>query len=95
MASSADIVIKPIVTEKSTALASNNTYCFKVEKHATRTQVKLAIEKLFAVKVERVNTVNYRGKIKRLGVHEGRRPDWKKAFVTLREGDKIPMFEGL
>jgi len=91
-----DIVIKPIVTEKSTDLmASENKYTFQVDLRANKTEIKEAVEELFKVKVRKVNTLRVRGKIRRMGRFEGKRPDWKKAIVTLEPGHTIEVFEGL
>ncbi len=89
-----NIVISPIITEKSSnQVASQNTYSFKVSINANKIEIKTAIEKIFAVKVLDVNTIRMMGKPKRLGKYSGKRPDWKKAIVTLRAGDKIADFE--
>ncbi len=89
-----NIVISPIITEKSENQAqSQNTYTFKVSINANKIEIKHAIEKIFAVKVLDVNTIRMLGKPKRLGKYSGKRPDWKKAIVTLRSGDKIADFE--
>ncbi|NLK50043.1 MAG: 50S ribosomal protein L23 [Candidatus Cloacimonetes bacterium] len=89
-----NIIIAPIITEKSSyQIGSNNTYTFKVSMNANKIEIKKAIEHVFAVKVLAVNTVRMMGKPKRLGRYNGKRPDWKKAIVTLREGDKIADFE--
>lgn len=90
-----DIIIRPIVTEKSSNLMPLNKYTFVVHKKANKIQIKEAVEEIFKVKVLDVNTINYIGKLKRVGRSEGRRPDWKKAVVTLAEGDRIEIFEGL
>lgn len=90
-----DIIIRPIVTEKSSNLMPLNRYTFVVHKNANKIQIKEAIEEIFKVKVLDVNTVNYVGKLKRMGRSVGRRSDWKKAVVTLRDGDRIKIFEGL
>ena len=91
-----DIVIRPIVTEKSTDLmASQNKYTFQVALKANKTQIKDAVEELFKVKVRKVNTSRVRGKLRRMGRFEGRTPDWKKAVVTLEPGHTIEVFEGL
>ena len=78
-----EIIIKPIITEKSSSELSQGKYTFKVAKNATKVQVAKAIEALFNVKVLNVNTMNVQGKVKRVGAHEGKRPDWKKAIVTI------------
>ncbi len=89
-----NIVIAPIITEKSELLAQNsNTYTFKVSINANKIEIKHAIEHIFSVKVLDVNTIRMLGKPKRLGKYNGKRPDWKKAIVTLRAGDKIADFE--
>lgn len=89
-----NIVISPIITEKSSTQAqATNTYTFKVSINANKIEIKHAIEKIFSVKVLDVNTIRMLGKPKRLGRYSGKRPDWKKAIVTLREGDKIADFE--
>ena len=89
-----NIIITPIITEKSEKLArDNNMYTFKVSINANKIEIKKAIEKIFSVKVLDVNTIRMLGKPKSLDKYNGKRPDWKKAVVTLREGDKIADFE--
>ena len=91
-----DIIIKPIITEKSMEDMSFNKYTFMVDKKANKTEIKKAIETIFGVKVEKVNTMNMLGKIKRQGMHSGRRPSWKKAIVKLTDDSKkIEFFEGM
>lgn len=90
-----DILKKPVVTEKSTSLLQDNKYTFVVDPRANKTEIKQAVEKTFKVKVEKVNTMNVRGKIKRVRRIPGRTPDTKKAIVTLKKGDKIEIFEGM
>lgn len=90
-----EIIIKPVVTEKSVDLMQENKYCFKVAKDANKIEIKNAIEEIFKVSVVNVNTVNVHGKMKRMGRYQGRTASWKKAIVTLREGDSIEVFEGL
>ena len=90
-----DILKKPVVTEKSTSLLQNNKYTFVVDPRANKIEIKQAVEKTFKVKVEKVNTMNVKGKIKRVRRIPGRTPDTKKAIVTLRKGDKIEIFEGM
>ena len=86
------IIKNPIITEKSTDLTGKyNKYSFAVDKKANKIEVKKAIEKLFKVKVIKVNTVRMRGKQKRVRFHQGKTPDWKKAIVSLKEGDKIEL----
>ena len=90
-----DIIIKPLITEKSVAKMSEGKYAFKVRLDANKTQIKQAIEEIFGVTVVRVNTMRVRGKLRRQGKYIGRRSDWKKAIVQLKEGDSIKVFEGL
>lgn len=92
-----DVVRGPLITEKAALLKDDHrTVCFKVALDANKTEIKGAVEKLFGVKVQSVRTVRMNGKLKRYGRFEGKRPDWKKAFVTLREGEKmIEFFEGV
>jgi len=90
-----DILKKPVVTEKSTSLLQDNKYTFVVDPGANKTEIKQAVESIFKVKVEKVNTMNVKGKIKRVRRIPGRTPDTKKAIVTLRKGDKIEIFEGM
>ena len=89
-----DILIRPIVTEKSTALMEQGTYTFRVPLAATKIQIRQAVEQIFKVKVQAVNTMRYEGKLKRMGRTQGRRSDWKKAVVTLKPGEAIELFEG-
>jgi len=89
-----DIIYKPLVTEKATRLMEQNKYVFVVDKRANKIEIRKAVEDLFGVKVESVNTVNVSGKPKRVGIHRGYKPDRKKAIVTLKEGSKpIELFE--
>ncbi|MCB5234824.1 MAG: 50S ribosomal protein L23 [Candidatus Cloacimonetes bacterium] len=89
-----NIVIAPIITEKSSGqVATDNSYSFKVSINANKIEIAKAIEHIFAVKVLAVNTIRMTGKPKRLGKYSGKRPDWKKAIVTLRAGDRIADFE--
>lgn len=90
-----DIIIRPVVTEKSMDLLADNKYTFIVDKKANKTEIKNAIENIFRVKVLEVRTVNAKGKPKRLGRFEGRTSDRKKAIVTLKPGHKIKLFEGM
>jgi large subunit ribosomal protein L23 len=94
LSSARDIIIKPIISEKSYDLANLNKYTFKVDRRATKPDIRRAVEEIFKVGVTAVNTANMHGKLKRQGKTQGYRPDWKKAVVTLREGDKIEIFEG-
>ena len=78
-----DIIIRPIITEKSGFAASEGKYTFEVNKKATKIDIRNAVEKLFEVKVKEVTTINVKGKPKRQGAHEGKTSDWKKAIVTI------------
>ena len=89
-----DIFIRSIVTEKSTALMEHGKYTFRVPLAATKIQIRQAVEQIFKVKVQAVNTMRYEGKLKRMGRTQGRRSDWKKAVVTLKPGEAIELFEG-
>lgn len=96
MRSPHDIIIRPIITEKSMRDMEENKYTFVVDRNANKIEIKKAIEEIFDVEVEKVNTMNYKGKVKRMGRHVGRRPNWKKAIVKLKEGSKrIEFFEGM
>jgi large subunit ribosomal protein L23 len=88
-----DIVKRPIaLTEKAARLKENNKVVFEVDRAANKLQIRDAVEALFSVKVTDVNTLVYRGKMKRMGRALAKRPNWKKAIVTLREGDDIQFF---
>ena len=90
-----EVIRAPLVSEKGTLLAeSTNQVLFKVRPEANKIEVKKAVESLFKVKVVKVRIARYLGKIRRVGRHMGRRPGWKKAYVTLKEGDKIDFFGG-
>jgi large subunit ribosomal protein L23 len=89
------IVRRPLITEKSTQQKeTNRQYAFEVQRGANKIEIQSAVERLFKVKVLQVRTCNVLGKVKRLGRKYGKRPDWKKAIVTLKEGDRIDFFEG-
>jgi len=89
------IIRRPLVTEKSTQQKEkNNQYAFEVDPKANKIEIQSAVEHLFKVKVSQVRTCSPLGKVKRLGRKYGKRPDWKKAIVTLKEGDRIDFFEG-
>jgi large subunit ribosomal protein L23 len=90
------IIRRPLVTEKSTAQKeSGNQVTFEVHQNANKIEIRDAVEKLFKVKVLGVNTIALEGKRKRVGRSMGRRPNWKKAIVTLKQGDTIDFFEGV
>lgn len=88
-----DIIIKPLVTEKSTDLMSQGKYVFKVDKRANKIEIGKAVEEIFKVKVTAVNTMNVIGKMKRMGRTAGKRPGYKKAIVKLAAGQTIEFFE--
>lgn len=94
MKSPRDVIIRPVVSEKSYAGLEANRYTFLVAKDANKTEVKEAVQAIWNVRVLKVNTQNRRGKIKRRRYVTGKRPDSKRAIVTLSEGDSIEIFEG-
>ena len=85
------VVRRALVTEKSSLMRERNKYVFEVDRRAGKPEIKSAIEEIFKVTVTDVKTMNMRGKVKRLGRYEGKRPDWKKAIVTLAEGNSIDL----
>jgi len=89
-----EILIAPVVSEKSYHQITQNRYTFRVHPDAHKTQIRQAVEQLFEVQVVGVNVVKVQPKPKRRGVHRGSRPGWKKAIVELKAGDKIDLFEG-
>ncbi len=91
-----DIIKRPVITERSTDLMEEKKYTFEVDRKANKVQIKKAIEEIFDVKVEKVNTMNQKGKLRRFGRYEGYRPNTKKAIVTLTpDSDEIEFFEGV
>lgn len=91
-----NVLIRPLLTEKITALReSGNKVGFQVRRDANRVQVKRAVETVLKVKVEKVNLMNVMGKTKRMGRFAGPRPDWKKAIVTLKKGEKLELYESV
>lgn len=89
------IILAPVISEKSSRVAEKgNQAVFKVARDAEKVEIKEAVEQLFSVKVESVQTINVKGKVKRFGRSEGRRSDWKKAYVTLAEGQEIDFLVG-
>jgi large subunit ribosomal protein L23 len=89
-----DIIFEPVVSEKSYDLIQeHNTYTFVVDKRANKTEIKKAVAEIFDVRVTRVNTINRKGKVKRTGWKLGKRPDTKRALVTLAVGNSIDIFE--
>lgn len=89
------IIEKPILTEKTNILREGNTYTFKVGRRANKIQIRQAIESLFDVKVKAVRTVAVPSKPRRQGMFQGRRPGWKKAYVTLRQGESIDTLDNI
>ena len=95
MKANRNIIIRPLVTEKISDLQeTERKVAFIVNPDANKIEIKRAVEKRFNVKVEKVGTANFMGKVKKMGRYDGRRPDFKKAVVTLKEGFKIEFFEG-
>lgn len=95
MSNARDILLRPLITEKTTAMMQDNKYTFVVRLTANKVEIRQAIEEIFKVKVLKVNTVRVLGKTKRMGRTQGKRPDYKKAIVTLAAGETIPFFEGV
>jgi large subunit ribosomal protein L23 len=90
-----EILIRPLMTEKSMRQKEErNTVAFRVRPDANKVEIRGAVETVFNVKVTAVRTASFEGKLKRMGRHQGRRPDWKKAIVTLAPGHKIDLVEG-
>ena len=90
-----DIIIAPIISEKSMSMLADQKYTFKVNANANKIEIKKAIEEIFKVEVDKVTTLNVIGKNKRVGVHEGKKSDWKKAIVKLKGTKTIEFFESL
>ena len=90
-----DVLIRPLVTEKTTAMMQDNKYTFVVPLKANKVQIRQAVEQIFKVEVLVVNTIRVMGKTKRMGKTEGKRPDYKKAIVKLAPGQNIEFFEGV
>ena len=89
-----EVLLAPVVSEKSYSLLDDRKYSFRIHPDAHKTQVRQAVEQLFDVQVERVNIVKVQAKPKRRGLHKGAKPGWKKAIVQLKEGHTIEIFEG-
>ncbi len=89
------VIIRPVVSEKSYVLATNDKYTFRVHPDAHKTQIRQAVEELFEVKVVGVRTISVKSKPKRRGLYKGNTRAWKKAIVQVRAGDSIPIFQGL
>jgi large subunit ribosomal protein L23 len=91
-----DVIVRPIVTEKAVGKKeAEATMCFQVAKDATKTEIRSAVQRIFKVKVADVHTVNNLGKLRRRGRFTGYRPDWKKAYVRLKAGEKMPEYTEL
>jgi len=94
-----DVIVQPVVTERSMELAAGEAgepqYTFVVARDANKLEIKSAVERLFGVRVSQVRTMNYRGKMRRVGRNIGRRPGYKKAIVRLAEGEQIDVYEGI
>ena len=88
-----DVIRRPVISEKSYEMLDENKYTFIVDPQANKTHIKQAVEKIFDVKVLSVNTMNRRGKVKRRGLIQGKRPDTKRAIVTVAPGDRIELFD--
>jgi large subunit ribosomal protein L23 len=88
-----DVIIRPVVSEKSYAAIERNSYTFLVDPGANKTEIKEAVQAIWDVRVVSVNTLHRNGKTKRRGFTKGKRPDQKRAIVTLAEGDSIEIFE--
>ena len=96
MKTAQDIIIAPVITEASMAAIAQKKYTFRVMKKANKQEIAAAVEELFGVKVAKVNTINVRGRSKRMGLHSGKTADWKKAIVTLKADSKgIEFFESM
>jgi large subunit ribosomal protein L23 len=95
MANPRDVLIRPLITEKTTAMMQDNKYTFIVPLKVNKIEIRQAVEQIFKVKVLDVNTIRVMGKTKRMGRTQGKRPDYKKAIVKLAPGQTIEFFEGL
>ena len=96
MKTAQDIIIAPVITEASMAAIAQKKYTFRVMKKVNKQEIAAAVEELFGVKVAKVNTINVRGRSKRMGLHSGKTADWKKAIVTLKADSKgIEFFESM
>ena len=96
MKTAQDIIIAPVITEASMAAIAQKKYTFRVMKKVNKQEIAAAVEELFGVKVAKVNTINVRGRSKRMGLHSGKTADWKKAIVTLKADSKgIEFFDSI
>ena len=89
-----DIILRPIITEASMLVMDDKKYTFEVDLRANKLEIKAAVEEIFNVKVQKVNTSRVKGKLRRMGRHEGYTSEWKKAVVTLKPGHSIEVFAG-
>jgi large subunit ribosomal protein L23 len=90
-----EVIVRPLITEKATILAGDHKYAFEVDRRANKNQIRAAVELAFKVHVSAVNTMNVRGKARRMGRRVTQTRSWKKAIVTLQPGDSIEIFEGV
>jgi large subunit ribosomal protein L23 len=90
-----EVIRRPVITEKSTMLGDNSQYVFEVARDANKIQVKRAVEEIFKVRVRAVNVIHMRGKVRRMGKTQGTTSSWKKAVVSLEEGQRIEFFQGV
>jgi large subunit ribosomal protein L23 len=90
-----EVIVRPLITEKATMLAGDHKYAFEVDRRANKPQIREAVEKAFNVEVVNVHTMNVRGKTRRVGRRVTHTRNWKKAIVTLAEGESIQIFEGV
>ena len=89
------VIRRPVITEKSTMLGDNGQYVFEVARNANKIEVKRAVEEIFKVRVRAVNVIHVRGKVRRMGRTQGMTSSWKKAVVSLEEGQRIEFFQGV
>ncbi|MBG7616929.1 MAG: 50S ribosomal protein L23 [Chloroflexi bacterium] len=90
-----EVLRRPLITEKNTSMQVNSKFVFEVDRNANKVQVKEAVEKAYEVKVISVNVINVEGKMRRMGRNQVKGPSWKKAIVTLEQGQTIELFEGV
>lgn len=96
MSTARDIILAPVITEKAVSVLPEKKYTFRVKKDANKVAIAQAVEEIFGVKVAKVNTISMKGRLRRMGRHEGYTSDWKKAIVTLTEDSKtIEFFDGM
>lgn len=96
MMNARDIILAPVITEKAVSVLPEKKYTFRVAKDANKISIAAAVEEIFGVKVKKVNTISMKGRLRRMGRHEGYTSDWKKAIVTLTEDSKtIEFFDGM